>query len=64
MKVAREGNDALVSLAMKGEGETWDQVLRLSLTESEGILRLQTSDGTKPKVVDPLPKTRCTGDGQ
>lgn len=64
MKVERERNDALVTLAMEGEGETWDQVLRLSLAESEGILRLQTSDGTKPKVVDPLPKTRCTGDGQ
>ena len=59
MKVEREGNDALVTLAMEGEGETWDQVLRLSLVERRDGLRLFTSDGAKPKPVNDLPRKLC-----
>ena len=59
MKVAREGDDALVTLEMEGEGETWNQVLRLSPVQKGDSVRLHISDGTKPKVADPLPRKLC-----
>lgn len=58
-RIRREGDDALVTLAMQGEGETWEQVLRLSLVQEGDTLRLHTSDAAKPKAPDPLPKKKC-----
>lgn len=56
-KVEMEGEDALVSLDMSGEGETWKEVLRLSLSADGKTL--ETSDGEKPKVADDAPRKRC-----
>lgn len=57
--VRQEGDDAIVDLAMEGEGETWEQSLRLSLVAEGEDLRLHTSDPTKPKEPDDLPRKRC-----
>lgn len=52
-----EGDDVLVDLVMSGEGETWTQVTRLSLSQDGE--RLEVSDGLKPKVPDEYPRKRC-----
>lgn len=57
--VEPEGNDVIVTLAMEGEGETWEQQTRLSLVgEGEGQ-RLETSDGEQPRGTDNYPSKRC-----
>lgn len=55
--VAKEGDDMLVSLDMSGEGETWKEVMRLSLSADGKTL--ETSDGDKPKIADDMPRKRC-----
>lgn len=57
--VAEEGDDVVVTLAMEGEGETWEQKTRLSLAGSGSGERLETSDGEGPKEVDEYPSKRC-----
>lgn len=51
--------DAVVDLAMSGEGEEWVQSSRLSLVETPDGVRLEVSDATKPKVKDEFPRKRC-----
>ena len=58
-KVVDEGDDAIVELAMEGEGDTWEDSLRLSLVGEGDAQRLHTSDGKQPKVPDELPRKRC-----
>lgn len=57
--VIPEGEDALVTLAMEGEGETWEQVERLSLEGDGESERLHTSDGATPNMQDDYPRKRC-----
>lgn len=59
--VEAQGDDAVVALAMEGEGERWEQRTRLSLGEAGGEDRLLTSDGDAPKVDDEYPSKRCPG---
>lgn len=54
-----DGDDAVIALAMEGEGDTWTQSLRLALVGEGAEQRLHTSDGSKPKQPDPLPRKRC-----
>ncbi len=62
---AAEGDDVVLTLAMEGEGETWEQKTRLSLitegTGAETIELLATSDGDAPNVPDRYPSKRCEG---
>lgn len=58
-EVAAEGEDVVVSLAMEGEGETWEQELRLALVGTGAGQVLETSDGEKPRTVDDYPSKRC-----
>ncbi len=57
--VEEEGDDIVVGLAMEGEGETWDQDLRLSLVGSGEAQRLETSAGDGPRMPDEYPSKRC-----
>ena len=57
--VTAEGDDVIVALAMEGEGDTWDQRIRLSLTGSGAGEQLETSDGDAPPIVDDYPSKRC-----
>lgn len=57
--VGQDGGDAIADLVMEGEGETWINVLRLSLVEEDGQTLLHTSDGTGPKVKDEYPRKKC-----
>ena len=57
--VTAEGDDAIVTLAMEGEGDTWNQRLRVSLNGSGAAERLETSDGDAPPIVDDYPSKRC-----
>lgn len=57
--VEREGDDAVVTLAMEGEGETWVQRTRLSISGEGDQARLSTSDGDAPKTTDDYPTKRC-----
>jgi hypothetical protein len=56
-----EGDDVIVTLAMEGEGETWEQQTRLSLVGEGADQRLDTSDGEAPKTGDEYPSKRCEG---
>ena len=57
--VTPEGDDVVVALDMEGEGETWTQSVRLSIS-GEGVgERLSSSDGEKAKAVDNYPSKRC-----
>lgn len=58
--VNAEGEDVIVSLAMEGEGETWEQELRLSLVGEGEAQLLETSDGAKPRATDDYPSKRCS----
>ncbi|MFU7527613.1 hypothetical protein [Qipengyuania sp. ASV99] len=58
--VGQDGDDAVADLVMEGEGETWVNVLRLSLVEKGGQTLLHTSDGTAPKVADEYPRKKCS----
>jgi hypothetical protein len=51
--------DAVVDLAMSGEGEEWVESLRLTIVDTPDGERLYTSDATKPKVKDEYPRKRC-----
>lgn len=55
--VGQEGTAALADLSMAGEGQTWFQSLRLSLSADGKTL--ETGDATKPKVKDKFPRKRC-----
>ncbi|WP_298469315.1 polysaccharide deacetylase family protein [uncultured Erythrobacter sp.] len=57
--VRLDGEDVIVDLAMDGEGETWEQSLRLSLVGNGNEQRLHTSDASEPKTKDDLPRKRC-----
>lgn len=57
--VAPEGDDVVVTLAMEGEGETWEQQTRLALVGSGATQQLETSDGERPRIVDEYPSKRC-----
>ncbi len=57
--VTPEGDDVVVTLAMEGEGEVWEQKTRFSLTGEGDVQRLETSDGEGPKVTDEYPSKRC-----
>ncbi len=57
--VRQENDDAIIDLAMEGEGDTWSSSLRLSMVGEGDALRLHTSDGSQPKVPDELPRRRC-----
>lgn len=57
--VDAEGEDVVVSLAMEGEGETWEQGLRLALIGEGEAQLLETSDGTKPRAADDYPSKKC-----
>jgi len=60
--VAEDGEDTIVTLDMEGEGETWEQAIRLSLEgagDEPDAVRLHTSDGEKPKVEDEYPSKKC-----
>lgn len=54
-----EGDDVVVTLAMEGEGETWEQQTRLSLVGEGADQRLETSDGEAPKTEDEYPSKKC-----
>ena len=49
----------VLTLAMEGEGETWEQKTRLMLTGEGASQRLETSDGEGPVTVDEYPQKRC-----
>jgi len=55
-----EDGDAIADLAMEGEGDTWEDSLRLSLEGEGEAQRLHTSDANKAKVPDQLPRKRCS----
>ncbi len=57
--VTVEGQDAVLNLAMEGEGDTWDQRTRLSIIGSGDNERLAISDGDTPKIEDEYPRKRC-----
>ena len=59
MKVGREGDDALVTLEMQGEGVRGDRVLRLALAQKRYDLFLHASDGSGTKAPDALQRERC-----
>ncbi len=58
-EIVQDGSDVIVTLDMEGEGETWRQKMRLSLTGSGERQRLETSDGDAPRIVDDSPSRRC-----
>lgn len=62
--VAADAEDTIVTLAMEGEGETWEQSTRFALTGEGDDLRLHTSDGDAPKQVDEYPSKKCPADGK
>lgn len=55
--VRREGEATVVDLAMAGEGETWDQSLRLVLRD--GGERLQVTEPGSASDTDDYPRKRC-----
>lgn len=55
--VRSEGDATIVDLAMEGEGETWEQSLRLVL-KAEGT-RLHVTEPQKDSDVDEYPRRRC-----
>lgn len=57
---AREdGEDAIVDMAMEGEGETWVQSYRLSRAGSGSDQRLHITEATEQKGPSDLPRKRC-----
>ncbi|MHA7819981.1 MAG: hypothetical protein ACX930_10080 [Erythrobacter sp.] len=58
-EVSPEGGDVVVTLAMEGEGETWEQRTRFSLVGDGADQRLETSDGDEAKAPDDYPSKRC-----
>ena len=58
-EVTSEGDDVIVTLAMEGEGDTWEEKTRLSLAGEGSGQRLETSDGEAPRIVDDYPSKRC-----
>lgn len=57
--VSGEGDEIIVTLAMEGEGETWEQATRLALVGEGSDQRLETGDGEQPRTVDEYPSKRC-----
>lgn len=55
--VRTEGGATIVDLAMEGEGESWEQSLRLVL-KAEGT-RLHITEPQKDSDVDEYPRRRC-----
>ncbi len=58
-KVKPDGDAILVTLAMEGEGETWEQVTRFALSGSGKDRRLHSTDADEPKSVDEYPSKSC-----
>ena len=56
--VEPEGDAVIVSLAMEGEGETWEQDTRLVLVGEGDEQRLETSEAQKAHS-DDYPQKRC-----
>ncbi|BDI61902.1 hypothetical protein MACH05_24620 [Qipengyuania nanhaisediminis] len=56
---APDGDAVIVTLAMEGEGETWEQKTRLALVGEGESQRLETSDGDLPRTPDDYPSKRC-----
>ena len=54
-----DAGDAVVDLAMSGEGEEWIESMRFSLVQTPDGEQLHVSDATKPKVKDEYPRKRC-----
>ena len=57
--VTGDGDEIVVTLAMEGEGETWEQATRLALVGEGNDQRLETGDGEQPRTVDEYPSKRC-----
>ena len=55
--VRNEGEATVVDLAMEGEGETWDQSLRLVLKDSGE--RLHVTEPVNTSDTDDYPRKRC-----
>ena len=55
--VRNEGEATVVDLAMEGEGETWDQSLRLVLKDNGD--RLHVTEPSSSSDTDDFPRKRC-----
>lgn len=58
--VTLEDADAVVTLAMIGEGETWEQSTRLALESDGSVTLLHTTPGDEPKRIDEYPRKKCS----
>ena len=57
---AASGGDVLARLAMKGEGQSWEDTVRLQLTEAEGREALLVLPGPDSDIeLRPVPRFRC-----
>ncbi len=54
-----DGDDAIVDLAMEGEGETWENRIRLTFDKSGEHLLALDAQQTEPTKRD-MPRKRCT----
>lgn len=57
--VKADGDDIIVTLAMEGEGENWEQATRFALSGSGKEQRLHSTDADEPKGPDIYPSKRC-----
>ncbi|MBV7258085.1 hypothetical protein [Erythrobacter crassostreae] len=57
--VSIDNEDAIVTLDMEGEGDTWQQSTRFSLVGEGDDLRLHTTEGDQPKQDDEYPAKKC-----
>lgn len=57
LAVRREGDATIVDLAMEGEGERWNETLRLAL-KNDGT-RLHVTEPQAASEVDDYPRRRC-----
>lgn len=60
VKAVKPAGDAIVvTLAMEGEGETWEQVTRFALSGSGSDRRLHATEADEPQSVDEYPSKSC-----
>ncbi|TRD11830.1 hypothetical protein FGU71_08155 [Erythrobacter insulae] len=57
--VTADKDAVIVTLAMEGEGETWEQSTRFALMGEGEDLRIHTSEGDGPMAPDEYPSKRC-----
>ena len=57
--VRADGEDAIVELAMEGEGESWEQASRLALQSTPDGERLRITDASQPARSDGPLRKRC-----